>query len=197
MVKKRQWLELVELGLLLATLITVIWSFFDGLWQAPIIFLTLTLGLNIFNRLNFQRRQRRQVIGAMKHFDQKFQGQIEELAAQVRHSSNIKSSIAKLNTKEEIQDYLGSLEKSLTNVVQYLNQEALDERISNLEQVLVAAQQEGKIDPAKLPLTQASQTTTPPASASEQISVYDPWESTTVPNLNPQYPSKVGNVFRF
>ncbi len=190
MVKKRQWLELVELGLLLATLITVIWSFFDGLWQAPIIFLTLTLGLNIFNRLNFQQRQRRQVIGAMKRFDQKFQGQLEELATQVRHSSNIKSSIAKLNNKEEIQDYLGSLEKSLTNVVQYLNQEALDERLSNLEQALVGFQQEGKIDPAKLPLSQTPQTATPPATESEKIAVYDPWDATPVPQPKPAVPQQ-------
>ncbi|OKH18415.1 WD40 repeat domain-containing protein [[Limnothrix rosea] IAM M-220] len=190
MVKKRQWLELVELGLLLATLITVIWSFFDGLWQTPLIFLSLTLSLNIFNRLNFQRQQRRQMLGSMKRLDQKLQGQIEQLSTQVRQSSDIKSSIAKLNTKGEIQDYLGSLEKSLTNVVQYLNQEALDERLKNLEQVLLILQQESNIDPAKLPTVHPSPTTTQVPRESEKIAVYDPWDTAPPPTPQPTVPKQ-------
>ncbi|AFY37793.1 WD-40 repeat-containing protein [[Leptolyngbya] sp. PCC 7376] len=184
MVKKRQWLELAELGLLLATLITVIWSFFDGLWQIPLIFLTLTLGINIFNRLNLQQRQRKQFFGAIRRLENKFQGQLDQLGQQVRQSSNIKTSIASLKTKDEMQDYLGSLEKSLTNVVQYLNEEALDERLKNLEQVLLILQQEGNIALENLPVPAP----TSPAIAQEppKSPVNDPWESKAITPLQPQ-----------
>jgi COMPASS component SWD3 len=198
--KQQQWLDLAELGLLLSTFVTVVWSFFGGIWQTPMVFLWLTLSLNTFNRLSFQRRQRRQFMGSVKHLDYKLQTQIQQLSLQVQQSSNIKSSIAKVNSKQEMQDYLGSLEKSLTNVVQYLNQEALDERIKHIEQTLLMLQQEnihqtGNFEPQfgnAADINAVGQT--PPAGIKPGISpamppnlartmgatLNDPWDASTV-----------------
>ena len=151
MVKKRQWWELAELGLLLATFITVIWSFFDGIWQTPLLFICLTLGANALNRLKSKQQQQRRFFGVLRGVEKKLQGEVAQLSQQVQRSTDIKNSIAKLNTQEEMGDYLSSLEKSLTNVVQYLNQEALDERLNNLEQVLLVLQQESNINPKQIP----------------------------------------------
>ena len=81
-------------------------------------------------------------------------------------------------------DYLGSLEKSLTNVVQYLNQEALDERLNNLEQVLLILQQEGQLNPAPMQAppsaTNPSPALTPPETPTP---LKDPWDSTAKANV--------------
>lgn len=171
MAKQRQWLELAELGLLLVSFLAIAGIFMGGAWQTPIITLWLALCINTFNRLNVQRRQRRQVSAAVKHLERKIQAQLQEISSQVQQSSNIKTSIAQLSTKEEMQDYLGSLEKSLTNVVQYLNQEALDERIKNLEQELLRQQQ--AIAPPQL----IPGNTTPLSPPEQRMAVNDPWEN--------------------
>lgn len=147
--KQQRWLDLAELGLLFSSFVTIIWSLFGGIWQTPLVFLWLALGLNTLNRLSFQHRQRRQVLGTVKYLEQRLQAQIQQLSLQVQQSSQIKSSLAKVNSREELQDYLGSLEKSITNVVQYLNQEALDERLKHIEQTLLIVQQEGYPNPQR------------------------------------------------
>lgn len=189
MAKKKQWWEWAELGLLLATFITVIWSFFDGIWQTPLLFICLTLGASTLNRIKGKQQQQRRFFGVLRGVEKKLQGEVEQLARQVRRSADIKSSITKLNTKEEMGDYLSSLEKSLTNVVQYLNQEALDERLNNLEQVLLVLQQEGKIDPQKLPNpAPIPQFSSQPQQTSEPVN--DPWDNVSIPKPQPSVPQQ-------
>ncbi|NJN72186.1 MAG: WD40 repeat domain-containing protein [Limnothrix sp. RL_2_0] len=179
MAKRQQWLELAELGLLFVSFLAIAGIFMGGAWQTPIITLWLALCLNTFNRINVQRRQRQQISRSVKHLERKIQSQLQQLSTQVQQNSNIKSSIAQLNTQEEMQDYLGSLEKSLTNVVQYLNQEALDERIKNLEQELLRQQQ--AIAPPEL----MPGKTTPLSPPEPRTSVKDPWDTVEAASAPP------------
>lgn len=191
MVKGQQWLELIELGLLLLVFLTMLEGLFSGNWQVPFVFLWLALCVNIFNRTSLQHRQKRQAMGAVKGLERRIEAQIQQLATQLQQSSNIKSSIAQLNTKEQMQDYLGSLEKSLTNVVQYLNQEALDERLRNLEQELLRLQQEN-LEWRRSPEALLPQAPVP----AEKTAVIDPWDNPQqapipVPTPAPTQPKQV------
>lgn len=168
---KRRWLELAELGSLLLGLLGILLSLVSGLWQIPLVFIWAALGLNFLNRLQLQQRLRRQSQSTAKLLENRFAPQFQELQAQIRQNAQIKAGLSQLKTKEEIQQYLGSLEKSLTNVVQYLNQEALDERIRNLEQELLRLRQESLVR------DQGSGTGVTPSPTPLNLTVGDPWDA--------------------
>lgn len=168
--KKQQWLEMAELGFLL--LVFFGWlgeTFWGERYILTAVFLGITLGLGFCNRLIQQHRQRRQTLGLLRNLEQRLQehvqGQIQPLLGQLRQASQINGSLAKIKTKDEMQAYLGSLEQSLTNVVQYLNQAALAERLSNLEQTFLQGQHSPAEQSAKMPQD--------PAGKFEAIA--DPW----------------------
>lgn len=142
MAKGQHWLEAIELIFLGLVLLSLGWALPNDQWGLPLFLLWISLCFNLVNRLNLRRRQRRQIVGTVKHLEQKLQTQIDEITAQVRRDHSIKNSIAQLKSSEEMRTYLESLETSITNVVQYLNKETLGDRLKHLEQEIIRFQQQ-------------------------------------------------------
>ncbi|ANV83155.1 hypothetical protein AWQ21_01375 [Picosynechococcus sp. PCC 7003] len=183
--KKQQWLEIAELGLLLLVFLAWLWNVIQGDGNLTISLVTfllwVTLGLNFFNRIAHQRQQRRQILGTVRSLEQRlqgqFQGQLQPLTEQIRQASQINASLAQIETDGEMQTYLRSLEKALTNVVQYLNEAVLDERLTNLEQEFLR-QQPNPI--GKVPSTAQIAT-----DDLEPEAIADPWTTETLPASEP------------
>ncbi len=191
--KKQQWLEIAELGLLLLVFLAWLWNVIQGDGNLTISLVTfllwVTLGLNFFNRIAHQRQQRRQILGMVRSLEQRlqgqFQGQLQPLTEQIRQASQINASLAQIETDGEMQTYLRSLEKALTNVVLYLNEAVLDERLTNLEQEFLRQQ---PTSAEKSPSTTAQMV----ADDLAPEAIADPWATETplTPSPEPAQPKQ-------
>lgn len=130
------WLNIAEYLLIIMTLITLVISLNSGNLATSLFFLTLTVLLNLINRLNTEKRHRIKINSGLKKINQRVE-QIEQLI-QKKEISVPPPPLSGYNSPEimaNYQEYLGSIEKSLTKVIQYLNNSALDTRIEYLEKI--------------------------------------------------------------
>ncbi len=130
------WLNIAEYLLIIITLITLVISTASGNLATPLLCLTLTVLLNLINRLVTEKRQRNKINLGLKKITQRVE-QIEEIIPNkeiiMPHFPVEQSNSVEFITS--YQEYLESLEKSLTNVVQYLNNSAFLSRIEYLERI--------------------------------------------------------------
>jgi COMPASS component SWD3 len=137
--KKQQRWAIAELGLLLLIVLVWVWEWRQGNgYPVTTLLLWGALGLNFFNRLAQQRQHRRQLLGMLRALEQRlqeqFQRDLDPLKTQIRQATQIQNDPKRVESNEDLQPYLQSFETALTGVVQYLNESALDERLTNLEQ---------------------------------------------------------------
>jgi WD40 repeat protein len=130
------WLNIAEYILIIITLITLVISINSGNLAIPLFFLTMTVLVNLINRLSREKRQRNRFNYSLK----KLNRQLESLQEKIdKKEISVPPPPLTGYTSPEVtgnyQEYLASLEKSLTNVVQYLNNLDLDTRIEYLEKI--------------------------------------------------------------
>ncbi|BAW96230.1 WD-repeat protein [[Synechococcus] sp. NIES-970] len=183
--KKQQRFEIAEFGLLLLALLVWLWEWrLGGGYLITTLLLWGAVGLSFFNRLAQQKQQRRQTLGMLRGLEQRIQAQfkdaLEPLEAKIRQATEHRSHPKQVETEEELQTYLHSFETALTQVVQYLNQAALDERLTNLEQAFLAQHQE--------PATQRSAPGL--AVGADLEAIADPWETIFPTTASPEPPPK-------
>ncbi|MBV5257683.1 WD40 repeat domain-containing protein [Synechococcus moorigangaii CMS01] len=178
MKKKQQWFEMAEFGCLLLIFFVWLWEMTQGDRQPlTTLLLWVALGLNVLNRLAQRHQGRRQVGAMLRSLEQRFQGQlqgqVQPLLDQIRRAYQKETHLAKIETDEELQEYLQSLEKALSNVVEYLKEAALAERLTNLENEFLR-QQQTITPPEQAP-------SVPPAL--EVGAIADPWASDSSPMM--------------
>jgi COMPASS component SWD3 len=123
------WLELAEytaLGLTLLTLTTT------GVGFLPLFLLIVTLGLNILNRLREKTLQRQRLNGMKHHLQSQWEEEKESLSEQIESLSPA-ATTDNARAITELQDNILALEQSYNQIIQYINHNALRERIEHLE----------------------------------------------------------------
>lgn len=123
------WLELAEyiaLGLTLLTLMAM------GAGFLPLFLLIVTLGFNILNRLRERTLQRQRLTGMMRHLQSQWEEEKEALSAQIQSLSPA-AATDNAHAIAQLQDHILALEQSYNQIIQYINHNALLERIEHLE----------------------------------------------------------------
>ena len=123
------WLELAEyiaLGLTLLTLMAM------GAEFLPLFLLVVTFGLNILNRLRERTLQRQRLTEMTGHLQSQWQEEKEALSAQIQ---SLSPAVARDNARAiaELEENILALEQSYNQIIQYINRNALLERIEHLE----------------------------------------------------------------
>ncbi len=132
------WLTIAEYLCVIITLITLVIATVTGKLFMPLLFLTITVLLNLINRLTTNKRNRLRTNTILK----KLHNRVENLEGKIDRKEIIvpPPPLNSSDTSPEIiasyQEYLGSIEKSLTNLIQYINHSAIVPRIEYLEQVI-------------------------------------------------------------
>ncbi|MFN9318225.1 MAG: hypothetical protein ACK58Y_17000 [Microcystis sp.] len=132
------WLELAEyiaLGLTLLTLIAM------GAGFLPLFLLVVTFGLNILNRLRERTRQLQRLTEITGHLQEQWEEEKEALSAQIQ---SLSPAAAKDNALAvaELEENILALEQSYNQIIQYINRNALLERIEHLEKSYSRLQRE-------------------------------------------------------
>lgn len=122
------WLEWTEYATLGLAFITVLASIGSKNWFLPLFFAIVTLGLNILNRLRWQAQQRRRLTGLARQLQSQWEEERTALSGQ-NETSRPRSS----PSPSSLPDSLIALEQSLNGIVQYLNHNAVRERLEHLE----------------------------------------------------------------
>lgn len=129
------WLEIAEYLSLALTVISIMIAIASQSLIYPIVLLSITLLLNLINRLRWQQLNRKRLGGAIKQLQRQFSEEIQALPAK-----EIIPSALPLPTPTEspinnsLPENLASFQESLNKVVQYLDNYAVAERIEQLEQ---------------------------------------------------------------
>jgi hypothetical protein len=123
------WLELAEyiaLGLTLLTLMAM------GAGFLPLFLLVVTFGLNILNRLRERTLQRQRLTEMTSHLQDQWEEEKEALSAQIQ---SLSPAAARNNARvvAELEENILALEQSYNQIIQYINRNALLERIEHLE----------------------------------------------------------------
>ncbi len=118
--------EYIALGLTLLTLIAM------GAGFLPLFLLVVTFGLNILNRLRERNRQRQRLTEMAGHLQEQWEEEKEALSAQIQ---SLDPAAAKDNALAvaELEENILALEQSYNQIIQYINRNALLERIEHLE----------------------------------------------------------------
>jgi COMPASS component SWD3 len=111
-----EWAEYATLGLTVITLLV------SATWFFPLLFLTITVGFNLLNRLRWQTQQKKRLAVMARQLQSRQEGP-QETATPVIGGGN----------EATIQANLLALEQSFNNLVEYLNHHALRERVEHLE----------------------------------------------------------------
>ena len=127
--------EYIALGLTLLTLIAM------GAGFLPLFLLVVTFGLNILNRLRERTRQRQRLTEMTSHLQDQWEEEKEALSAQIQ---SLSPAAAKDNARAvaELEENILALEQSYNQIIQYINRNALLERIEHLEKSYSRLQRE-------------------------------------------------------
>jgi hypothetical protein len=123
------WLELAEYIALVLTLLTLIAM---GAGFLPLFLLIVTLGLNILNRLRERTLQRQRLTGMTRHLQSQWEEEKESLSAKIQSLSPA-AATDNAHAIAELQDNILALEQSHNQIIQYINHNALLERVEHLE----------------------------------------------------------------
>ncbi|MFO0150880.1 MAG: hypothetical protein ACK525_18900 [Microcystis sp.] len=123
------WLELAEYIALVLTLLTLIAM---GAGFLPLFLLVVTFGLNILNRLRERTLQRQRLTEMTGHLQDQWEEEKEALSAQIQ---SLSPAVASDNARAvaELEENILALEQSYNQIIQYINRNALLERIEHLE----------------------------------------------------------------
>lgn len=123
------WLELAEYIALVLTLLTLIAM---GAGFLPLFLLVVTFGLNILNRLRERTLQRQRLTEMTGHLQDQWEEEKEALSAQIQ---SLSPAVASDNASAiaELEENILTLEQSYNQIIQYINRNALLERIEHLE----------------------------------------------------------------
>ncbi|ACK71013.1 WD-40 repeat protein [Gloeothece citriformis PCC 7424] len=138
------WLDIAEFAFAGITLMTLLLGIaFDSLIY-PIISLTITVLLNLINRLRFQYHYKKRLSGAIKQVQRQLSEEIQDLSVQVATpvAPPEPPPMSNGSAITLFQDNLMALEASFNNIIQYLNTNALRERIEHLETVYAQLKRE-------------------------------------------------------
>jgi len=127
--------EYIALGLTLLTLIAM------GAGFLPLFLLVVTFGLNILNRLRERTRQLQRLTEITGHLQEQWEEEKEALSAQIQ---SLSPAAAKDNALAvaELEENILALEQSYNQIIQYINRNALLERIEHLEKSYSRLQRE-------------------------------------------------------
>ncbi len=127
--------EYIALGLTLLTLIAM------GAGFLPLFLLVVTFGLNILNRLRERTRQLQRLTEITGHLQEQWEEEKEALSAQIQ---SLSPASAKDNASAiaELEENILALEQSYNQIIQYINRNALLERIEHLEKSYSRLQRE-------------------------------------------------------
>jgi WD40 repeat protein len=150
------WLEWLEyLGVLLIIIGLIISLFLQSntlLFSA----ITFTFILNIINRFRLESRTKNRIAGALNIQLRRFSGEVEEIHAKIAEHverqntlttlPNISSNVQKSDNPiiASLQQDIESLNKSLTSIIEYIQEHKLELRIKNLEQLYQSSQSSRK-----------------------------------------------------
>ncbi len=143
--------EYIALGLTLLTLIAM------GAGFLPLFLLVVTFGLNILNRLRERTLQRQRLTEMTGHLQEQWEEEKEALSAQIQ---SLSPAVARDNASAiaELEENILALEQSYNQIIQYINRNALLERIEHLEKSYSRLQREIlplKEESADIPGTEA------------------------------------------
>lgn len=125
------WLDILEYVSYGMTLISLLIAIATGSFFYPLLGLTITLGLNIINRLRAamaSATNRKIVTGTVKQLQRQWHEEIQPLAQKTNQTTD-----ATTKTLTVVQENLIQIEQSLNGIVQYLNNHALRERVERIE----------------------------------------------------------------
>ena len=127
--------EYIALGLTLLTLIAM------GAGFLPLFLLVVTFGLNILNRLRERTRQLQRLTEITGNLQEQWEEEKEALSAQIQ---SLSPAAAKDNALAvaELEENILALEQSYNQIIQYINRNALLERIEHLEKSYSRLQRE-------------------------------------------------------
>ncbi|MBL1208918.1 WD40 repeat domain-containing protein [Geminocystis sp. GBBB08] len=150
------WLEWLEyLGILL-TIIGLFLSFFSGSNNLFFVAIIVTFILNIINRFRSENRSKSRIAGALNVQLKRFSAEVTEINSKIdqyiekqktlspppKISSNIEKSENQIIAS--LQQDVESLNKSLTSIIDYIQEHKLEPRIKNLEQLYQSSQSSRK-----------------------------------------------------
>lgn len=125
------WLDVLEYVSYGITVISLLIAIATGSSIYPLLGLTITLGLNIINRVRAAQAalsHRKIVTGTVKQLQRQWSEEVQPLADQTTQATEKTNQ-----TLTRVQDNLQALEQSLNGIVQYLNNHALRERVERIE----------------------------------------------------------------
>lgn len=150
------WLEWLEyLGVLL-TIIGLVLSFSLGSNNLLFIAITITFILNILNRVRSENRSKARIAGALNVQLKRFSADVEEINQKINEyidkqktltsPPKIASNIQKSENQiiASLQQDVENLNKSLSSIIDYIQEHKLEGRIKNLEQLYQASQSSRK-----------------------------------------------------
>ncbi len=150
------WLELLEYFTITMTVIGVIFYGISGEYFLILYSLPLALLLNAINRFRLETRTKTRIAAALNIQLRRFSGDIEEINAKIakylekdknfaplpKISSNVQKSENQIIAS--VQQDIESLNKSLTSIIEYIQEHKLEARIKNLEQLYQSSQSSRK-----------------------------------------------------
>ncbi len=144
--KQLHGLEIAEYIALIATLISLLVGIFTELWLFPLLFLSITVVLNILNRLRFQMIQRKRMAAMGKKLQQQLHSEIQSLTPNYTPPPPIVAAASPNDLDDVIlatvTESLSSIEQSVKTIIQYLNAHTLPERMEKLENLCQTLQAE-------------------------------------------------------
>ncbi|MEA5511059.1 WD40 repeat domain-containing protein [Crocosphaera sp. UHCC 0190] len=187
--KQFHWLEIAEFVALGASVISLLVAIAVDNFLFPLIFVTLAVILNSFNRLRSQYLNRKGLSSTKKQLQHLFQ-QIQELITAIPQPTPPPPPTPTKDTDSRaiarLKDNLISVEQSLNGVVQYLNSQGLPERIEQLEKSYNKLAQEMRdllnqleISPQETPIIPPDEPPPPPQESAASLDFLQP--STKLP----------------
>lgn len=150
------WLEWLEYLGILFTIIGLVLSFSFGSNNLLFIAITITFILNILNRVRSENRTKARIAGALNVQLKRFSADVEEINQRINQHlekqktltspPQITNNIPKSENQiiASLQQDVESLNKSLSSIIDYIQEHKLEGRIKNLEQLYQASQSSRK-----------------------------------------------------
>lgn len=150
------WLEWLEYLSVLLIVIGLIISLF--LQSNTLLFsaIAVTFILNLINRLRSENRSKSRIAGALNVQLRRFSGEVDDINAKITqyidkqntltNPPKISSNVQKSDNPiiASLQQDIESLNKSLTSIIEYIQEHKLEQRIKNLEQLYQSSQSSRK-----------------------------------------------------
>lgn len=127
------WLEMLEYVVLVLAAISLVIALASGELIFPSFALLAALGFNLVNRLRLEKRLKRRVSGVLHQMHRDMVQQLQAFFEEQRLPRPLPPP-PEPDLDQPLQAYLESLEESISGVVQYINHQALGDRIHFLEQ---------------------------------------------------------------